>query len=225
MILIPDSFTSSRAEALYTVPHTPHRTHAPVEGRRVVADLRLLRERERKEREKNTAGNSTEREKRDPYCDRGERVRENQRKEGDWFFGTPVLFKSLTRYNVQFSGARLRNTVTFPSLRAQSARVLHLNRSVLRSGKREKGQITAVCALRGFRTRGLETRSLSLSPPPKCMSNTNTRVAERMLPRLWFIQVSVRSGCHGPLARRGGMARGKACCATHTVHTYIRTRP
>ena len=104
------------------------------------------------------------------------------------------------------------------SLRAQSARVLHLNRSVLRSGKREKGQITAVCALRGFRTRGLETRSLS--PSSQCMSNTNTRVAERMLPRLWFIQVSVRSGCHGLLATRGGVAGGSPA-VQHIQYTHI----
>jgi len=54
----------AHGSTLHCATHHTARTHRSVEGRRLLADLRLLRERERKERERRTrAGNSTERER------------------------------------------------------------------------------------------------------------------------------------------------------------------
>ena len=108
----------------------------------------------------------------------------------------------------------LRNTVIVP-LRAQSARVLHLNRSVLRSGKdgeKKKGQITAVLCVHYVDSQ-TASRPALFPPPPsplfpskKQMSNTG-------------------GGCFrscGSIQRSTG--DGEACCA-HTVTHIHRTTP
>jgi len=209
----------SRAEALFTLCATHH---ASVEGRRVLADLRLLRERERKERWTRSVTRPTEREAR-PYCDRptveSASERENQRKEGDgrmgWFWHSGVIRVVYTLQRTEtVSGARLRNTVTFISFLAGSERA-RAPFELEAWKKRERGRSQPSVHYVDFAQEA--SRPASLSPPPP---NVKYEYAGGGCFRGGCVVRSGLSSVWVPCMSTSE-ARGKDCCATiHTV-THI----
>ena len=195
-----------------TVPHhtTPHaragrRTQSVSRFEAVVVIVVVMREREERISQRNltvTVG----------------RVRTSGKRGTG--FGTPVRCYSRCYYTYDSVWSvrchwYLRNTVIVP-LRAQSARVLHLNRSVLRSGKdgeEKKGQITAVLCVHYVDSQ-TASRPALFPPPPLFPSPSKKQMS------------NTGGGCFrscGSIQRSTGDV--EACCATYSNTNIHGTRP
>ena len=166
--------------------------------------------------ERKTAGNSTEREAR-PYCDRGGE-RENQRKEGDgWmgWFGTPVLFKLLTRYTLHVRCNPSKYSIPFPC--GLRARVCSIGTEAFFEVRKEWESEKGADHSRPCITWISQKASRPALFPPQCQIRTRIRVADASAAVVSF---RVWGGVPGLLAKGGG-AKGSLLCIHTKQHIHI----